>query len=37
MEISLETSLLIMLGGAMITGISFLISFKIQDRKRHTH
>jgi len=33
----MEISLLIMLGGAVIAGIGFLIVFKIQDREKHIH
>lgn len=33
----MELSLLIILGTAIITGVGFLISFKIQDRKKHIH
>jgi len=33
----MEVYLLIILGTAVIAGIGFLISFKIQDRKKHVH
>jgi hypothetical protein len=33
----MEISLLIILGIAAMTGVGFLIFFKIQDRKKHTH
>ena len=33
----MELSLFVILGTAVITGIGFLISFKIQDRKKHTY
>lgn len=33
----METYLLIMLGIAAIAGVAFLIVFKLQDKKKHTH
>jgi len=33
----METNLIVILGTAVITGIVFFISFKIQDRRKHTH
>ena len=33
----MEIYLFVILGIAAITGIGFLISFKIQDRKKHIH
>jgi hypothetical protein len=33
----MEINLFVMLSIAALAGIAFLIAFKIQDRKRHTH
>lgn len=35
--IDMVINLLIMFGIAILGGIAFLIAFKIQDRKRHSH